>query len=68
MTNEDTPDDIYALIAAARARLVTVDLEIGNERIGRQAANDAIKELLVERHRLERIVRASQPRTKKTTA
>ncbi len=70
MTNEtDTtntaPDDVDELIKAAQLRLAAVDDDIWTQRERREAANIRIKELRVEQARLERIVRATQPRTKK---
>lgn len=59
---------VDALIGAAQARLTTVDNEISGERQQRKWSNQHIKELLAEKARLDRIVRASQPRKPKAAS
>ncbi len=64
----DTPEPVNVdqFVAWAQQRLVTtIDDEIAKLRDYRANANIRIKELLAEKARLERIVRASQPRKRK---
>ncbi len=72
MTNQpddlepDPPDDGYDhLLDAVATRLQDVDVELEEFREYRRLANEEIQALFAEKARLERIVRASQPRTKK---
>lgn len=63
--DEQASVNVDDLVAAARARLDAIAVEISKKRQRRAQANTEISLLLVEQRQLGRIVRASQPRRRK---
>jgi hypothetical protein len=61
MTNLDD------LVEAARGELEAVDAQIDEARRERVLLNDRIKELAVRRKQVARMVKASQPRTRRAS-
>ena len=59
--------NIDALIEAAREDQAAADAEIAALRLERRAINTKIKELTARKVRTSRIVRASQPRSRKAS-
>ncbi len=65
-TTDTSTVSVDTLIRAATERLVAIDDELDRYRTQRGDLNILIKKHLEEQARLVRIVRASQPRIKKT--
>ncbi len=62
-----TPVDVDKLVTPLLARRDEIRGTVANLRRERARINERIKELVADEVRLERIVRASQPRVKKTS-